>query len=103
MSVLLVILSAARSVLPGSTGAVVAWVLGVVGTSALWGWTAHLMLRGEVRWRALLPTALVTGLGSSLYTMASSVWMPARVSNDFAQFGTWDRPCPSSPFLQPWL
>ena len=88
VSVLLVILSAARSVLPGSSGAVLTWVLGVVGTSALWWWTAHLMLRGEVRWRALLPTAVVTGVGSSLYTMASSVWMPARVSNDFAQFGT---------------
>ena len=46
------------------------------------------MLRGEVRWRALLPTAVLTGVGSSLYTMASSVWMPSRVSNDFAQFGT---------------
>ena len=46
------------------------------------------MLRGEVRWRALLPTALVTGVGSALYTMASSVWMPTRVSQDFVQFGT---------------
>ena len=88
VSVLLIILSAARAILPGSAGSVLTWAVGVVGTSALWWWTAHLMLRGEVRWRALAPTALVTGLGSSLYTLASSVWMPARVSNDFAQFGT---------------
>ena len=88
VSVLLIILSAARSVLPGSTGPVLTWMLGVAGTSALWWWTAQLMLRGEVRWRALLPTAVLTGVGSSLYTMASSVWMPARVANDFAQFGT---------------
>ena len=87
-SVLLVIVSAAHAVLPGPTGPVLTWTLGVIGTSALWWWTAHLMLRGEVRCRALLPTAIVTGVGSSLYTMASSVWMPARVSNDFAQFGT---------------
>src|SRR5664279_2161253 len=80
----------AMSTAAGRTGrrAVLTWVLGVVGTSALWWWTAHLMLRGEVRWRALLPTAIVTGVGSSLYTMASSVWMPTRVSNDFAQFDT---------------
>ena len=76
-AVLLVILSAARSVLSGSTGPALTWLLGVVGASALWWWTAHLMLRGEVRWRALLPTALVTGVGSALYTMASSVWMPS--------------------------
>ena len=50
-SVLLVIVSAARAVLPGPTGPVLAWMLGVIGTSALWWWTAHLMLRGEVRWR----------------------------------------------------
>ena len=87
-SVLLVTLSAARSVLPGSTGPTLTWLLGVAGASALWWWTAHLMLRGEVRWRALLPTAVVTGVGSALYTMASSVWMPERVSRDFAQFGT---------------
>ena len=87
-AVLLVILSAARSVLSGSTGPALTWSLGVVGASALWWWTAHLMLRGEVRWRALLPTALVTGVGSALYTMASSVWMPTRVSQDFVQFGT---------------
>ena len=64
------------------------WLLGVVGTSALWWWTAHLMVRGEVRWRALLPTAIVTGIGSSLYTMAASVWMPAQVANHYTQFGT---------------
>jgi len=75
-SVLLVIVSAAHAVLPGPTGPVLTWMLGVIGTSALWWWTAHLMLRGEVRWRALLPTAIVTGVGSALYTMASSVWMP---------------------------
>jgi len=37
---------------------------------ALWWWTAHLMmLRGDVRWRALAPTAVVTGVGSSLYNV----------------------------------
>lgn len=30
-------------------------------------------------------SAIVTGVGSSLYTMASSRWMAARVSGDFTQ------------------
>ena len=87
VAVLLTMLSAVRSVLPGPAGPVLTGLVGVIGTSALWWWTARLMLRGEVRWRALLPTAIATGVGSSLYTIASSVWMPVRVSNDFAQFG----------------
>lgn len=85
---LLIILSSFRSVVHGPTAPVLTWTLGVIGSSAMWWWTARLMVRGEVRWRALLPTALVAGLGSSLYTMAAPVWMPAHVSNDFAQFGT---------------
>jgi membrane protein len=88
VSVLLLILAGARSLLPGTVGPVLIWLLGVVGTSAMWWWTAHLMLRGEVRWRPLLPTAIVTGVGSALYTLAAPVWMPARVSGDFAQFGS---------------
>jgi hypothetical protein len=45
-------------------------------------------VRGEIRWRALLPTAVLTGIGSSFYTIAGSIWMPAHVANQYEQFGT---------------
>jgi hypothetical protein len=45
------------------------------------------MLRGEVRWRALLPTAVITGVGGWIYALAASVWMPGNVSSQFAEFG----------------
>ena len=45
------------------------------------------MLRGEVRWRPLLPTAVVTGLGTSVYALGADVWMPVTVTGNFAQFG----------------
>jgi membrane protein len=67
---------------------VLTWTLGVIGTSLLWWWTARLMVRGEIRWRALLPTAVLTGIGSSFYTIAGSIWMPAHVANQYRQFGT---------------
>ena len=45
------------------------------------------MVRGEVRWRALLPTAIVMGVGGWLYTLTASLWMPADVASQYAQFG----------------
>ena len=64
------------------------WVVGVVGAVLSWWWTARLMLRGEVRWRPLLPTAIVTGVGVWAYTLAATVWMPRAVAKHYAQFGS---------------
>ena len=83
----MLILSLIRAVIDGSPGAVVSWAVGLVGAIGLWWWTARLMVRGEVRWRALLPTAVATGAGAWLYSLAAAVWMPANVSNQFAEFG----------------
>jgi membrane protein len=84
---LMIVLSLLRSLIPGPTGPVLSWGVGLAGTTGLWWWTARLMVRGEVRWRALLPTAVITGVGSWTYALAASVWMPGNVSNQFAEFG----------------
>lgn len=76
-----------QAVLRGPTGSVLAWALALIGSTGLWWWTARLMVRGEVRWRALLPTAVLMGVGGWLYVVAASVWMPGNVSSQFAQFG----------------
>jgi hypothetical protein len=47
----------------------------------------RLMVHGEVRWRALLPTAIVMGIGDWPYTLAAALWMPADVTSQYAQFG----------------
>ena len=46
------------------------------------------MLRGEVRWRPLLPTALLTGVGSWAYTLAATLWMPRAIARHYEQFGS---------------
>ncbi len=84
---LMLVLTFARDMLAIPTGEVLAWAIGLVVATGLWWWTAHLMLRGDVRWRPLLPTALLTGVGSWLYTLAAAAWMPATVTKQFAQFG----------------
>jgi membrane protein len=85
--VLMMFVALSKAVLDGPTGSVVAWALGLIGTTALWWWTARLMVRGEIRWRALLPTAVVMGIGSWVYTLAAAVWMPTNVASQYAQFG----------------
>lgn len=82
-----IVLALVRSLVVGPAGSFLSWVVGMLAGIGLWWWTAHLMLRGEVRWRPLLPTAIVTGLGSWLYTLAASVWFPTTVAKNFAQFG----------------
>jgi membrane protein len=84
---LLLLVSLVRKLLGVSTGQPSAWLVGLIGSCLLWWWTARLMTRGEVRWRPLLPTAVVTGLGSWIYTLAAAVWMPSNVTKNFAQFG----------------
>jgi membrane protein len=85
--VLLVLAASLRRIVAGPPGAVIVWALGLAASVLAWWWTARLMLRGEVRWRPLLPTALVTGVGSWAYTLAASVWMPRTLTQQFEQFG----------------
>ena len=85
--VLLLMVVAAGVVLNGAVGSVFYWALGLLACTGLWWWTARLMVRGEVRWRALLPTAIVMGIGGWLYTVAAALWMPADVASQYAQFG----------------
>lgn len=86
--VLLLLLASIRRILSGPPGTAMVVILGVTGSVLTWWWTARLMLRGEVRWRPLLPTALVTGVGVWAYTLAATVWMPRAVAKHYAQFGS---------------
>jgi membrane protein len=74
-------------ILVGLPGTVATLVVGLAGATALWWWSAHTFLRGHVRWRPLLPTALITGVGASLYAAAANVWMPAVLEGNVSQFG----------------
>jgi membrane protein len=69
---------------PTSPLALVTWSLTTIGGWWVTGW---LMLRGEVRWRALQGSALLTGLATVLYSATTSLWMPYTVRQNEAQFG----------------
>jgi membrane protein len=81
------VVGASARVLTGPPGTVATLVVGLVGSTLGWWWTAHAMLRGHLRWRPLLPTAVVSGLGGGLYSAAASLWMPPMIANNVSKFG----------------
>jgi membrane protein len=72
----------------GSVGAIVLGIVLAMGMAVLWWWfTAWYLLLGHVRWRALLPTAVLTSVATIGYALSAHVWMPNVVSTNQAQFG----------------
>ena len=82
-----VLLAVTRALIGTESGTTAAWMVSFVAGAALWWWTARLMVRSEIRWRSMAPTAVITSFGCSLYAMQSDVWMPTTVGNNFNQFG----------------
>ena len=76
-----------RSIFGDGVG-VGAFVVLALATSVSWWWfTSWFLLLGHVRWRALLPGALIAGVASSAYGVSASIWMPNVVTRNNAQFG----------------
>lgn len=59
-----------------------AWVL------LLWWWTPYLLLGGRVRWRALVPTALLSGIALSVVGFVSAHYMPYALRSNERTYGT---------------
>lgn len=65
-----------------------AFIVLALGAGVAWWWfTSWYLLLGDVRWRVLLPGALIVGLTSSAYAASATVWMPNVVERNDAQFG----------------
>jgi membrane protein len=62
-------------------------VLIVVLQVAWWWFTSWFLLLGHVRWRPLLPGALISTLLMLGYAASASVWMPDIVTRNQDQFG----------------
>ncbi|MET0421267.1 MAG: hypothetical protein ABW073_06150, partial [Acidimicrobiia bacterium] len=62
-------------------------IISLVATSVLWWFTAWFMLRGQVRWRVLVPSGVITGVTMAGYALSASIWMPEVVLRNQSQFG----------------
>ena len=81
------VLGFARGALDGAIGVGLFAILSLSVTSALWWFTAWLLLLGDVRPRVLLPTAVITSVALGAFALSATVWMPGVVSGNEDQFG----------------
>jgi uncharacterized BrkB/YihY/UPF0761 family membrane protein len=85
--VYLALLGGARNLLGGGGGISAFVVVALVLSTAIWWFTAWLMLKGQVRLRVLLPSGLITGIALSAYALSSTLWMPNNVTSNNHQYG----------------
>jgi membrane protein len=62
-------------------------VVSLAATSSLWWFTAWFMLMGQVRWRVLVLTGVVTAVAMAGFAISATVWMPNVVTRNETQFG----------------
>jgi membrane protein len=81
------VLGGARGLLGNGAGIGLFVVLSLTVTSGLWWFTAWFLLQGEVRWRVLLPSGIVTAVALAGYSVSATFWMPGLVTRNAEQFG----------------
>jgi membrane protein len=59
-----------------------------VSAAAMWWWTPFVLLAGRVHWRALVPTAVVTTIGTVALGLTSSWYVPHILASNEARYGT---------------
>jgi membrane protein len=85
--VYMALLGGLRELVGDGIGVGVFVLLSLAATCALWWVTAWFLLLGQVRWRALVPSGLITGVAISGYAYSATIWMPNTVTSNEAQFG----------------
>jgi len=81
------LLGGARAVLGSGAGIAAFVVVALALSTSVWWFTAWLMLKGQVRFRVLLTSGLITGIALSGYALASTLWMPNNVTSNNHQYG----------------
>ena len=81
------VLGGLRAVLGDGPQVTLFILISLAVTSALWWFTAWFMLMGQVRWRVLVPTGVITALAVGVYGFSASVWMSSVVTRNEDQFG----------------
>jgi membrane protein len=85
--VYMAVLGGLRGLLGNGPGYVVFLVVALGASIGWWWFSAWFFLLGQVRWRVLLPTGILTGVIMSGYALSAVVWMPNVVTENQKQFG----------------
>jgi membrane protein len=62
-------------------------VVSLVVVAGVWWFTAWFMLMGQVRWRVLVPTGVITSLVFGVFGLSAAIWMPNLVERNQHQYG----------------
>jgi len=62
-------------------------VVSLVVVAAVWWFTAWFMLMGQVRWRVLVPTGVITSILLGAFGLSAAIWMPNLVERNENQYG----------------
>ena len=87
MMACLALLGWLRDVLGDGPQIILFAVITLAVTSALWWFTAWFMLMGQVRWRALVLSGVVTAVALGGFALSAAIWMPDLVTRNEIQFG----------------
>lgn len=66
---------------------VVQLVVHALAAIALWWPVQHILLGGHVRWRALLPGAVLTGVGQAVVLGVAMLFLPVTIAHQAARYG----------------
>ncbi len=83
----LAVLGFIRGAFDGAVGVGFFVILTVAVNTALWWFSSWFFLLGEVRPRALLPTAVLTSVPLGVFALSATIWMPSVVKTNEHQFG----------------
>ena len=76
-----------RGLLGNGAGLALFAVLSLATTFTLWWFTAWFLLLGEVRWRVLIPSGVITSVAMAGFAVSATIWMPNVVTRNEEQFG----------------
>jgi membrane protein len=81
------LLGALRALFGDGVGIGFFLVASLVITAGWWTFTAWFLLLGQVRWRVLIPSGIVTGITMGAYALSATIWMPEVITRNETQFG----------------
>lgn len=85
--VYMAVLGSLRDLLGEGVGFGLFLVFALAVSIAWWWFTAWFFLKGDVRWRVLLASGVITGVAMSGYAASATIWMPRVVTNNQTQYG----------------
>lgn len=58
-----------------------------IDVAVFYGWTQHFLLLGRIKWRRMIPSAILTGIGIGITDVAAQLLVPGQVISEVKTYG----------------